>query len=117
MAVITIRTVESRGADAQVTVVTVMEKRLDAKVAVSFKEEMSALIASGVSTIILDLSGVSFVDSSGLGAIVTALKLLGRQGDLLVTGVQGDVMTMFTLTRMDRVFRMFPTVEEAAAAL
>lgn len=94
-------------------VVTVTEKRLDAKIAVSFKDEMSALINAGETTVVLDLSNVGFVDSSGLGAIVTSLKLIGRKGDLLVAGVKDDVMTMFTLTRMDRVFQMFPTTEDA----
>lgn len=102
---------------ANATVVTITEKRLDAKVAVAFKEEMAALINSGITLIILDLSGVGFVDSSGLGAIVTSLKLLGRKGDLLVSGVKNDVMTMFTLTRMDRVFQMFPSAEDALKSL
>lgn len=102
---------------ANATVVTITEKRLDAKIAVAFKEEMAALINSGITLIILDLSGVGFVDSSGLGAIVTSLKLLGRKGDLLVSGVKNDVMTMFTLTRMDRVFQMFPSAEDALKSL
>jgi anti-sigma B factor antagonist len=98
-------------------VVTVTEKRLDAKIAVSFKDEMATLINAGETTVILDLAGVGFVDSSGLGAIVTSLKLIGRKGDLLVSGVKDDVMTMFTLTRMDRVFQMFPTTEDALNSL
>jgi anti-sigma B factor antagonist len=102
---------------ANATVVTVTEKRLDAKIAVGFKDEMAALINAGETTVVLDLSNVGFVDSSGLGAIVTSLKLIGRKGDLLVAGVKDDVMTMFTLTRMDRVFQMFPTTEDALNSL
>lgn len=102
---------------ANATIATVTEKRLDAKIAVSFKEEMAALINAGATTVVLDLGGVGFVDSSGLGAIVTSLKLIGRKGDLLVTGVKDDVMTMFTLTRMDRVFQMFPTTDDALNSL
>jgi anti-sigma B factor antagonist len=102
---------------ANAMVVTVTEKRLDAKIAVSFKDEMATLINAGETTVILDLAHVGFVDSSGLGAIVTSLKLIGRKGDLLVSGVKDDVMTMFTLTRMDRVFQMFPTTEDALNSL
>jgi anti-sigma B factor antagonist len=102
---------------ANAMVVTVTEKRLDAKIAVSFKDEMATLINAGETTVILDLAQVGFVDSSGLGAIVTSLKLIGRKGDLLVSGVKDDVMTMFTLTRMDRVFQMFPTTEDALNSL
>jgi anti-sigma B factor antagonist len=98
-------------------IVSIVEKRLDAKIAVSFKDQMATLINQGNTNIVLDLSNVDFVDSSGLGAIVTSLKLLGRKGDLVVAGVKNDVMTMFTLTRMDRVFQMFPTAADAVNAL
>lgn len=99
------------------TIATVIEKRLDAKIAVAFKDEMASIVNAGETVIVLDLSNVGFVDSSGLGAVVTSLKLLGRKGDLLVCGVKDDVMTMFTLTRMDRVFQMFPSTEDALGSL
>lgn len=98
-------------------IVKLSQPRLDAKIAVTFKDQITALINEGNSSLILDLSGVDFVDSSGLGAIVTCLKILGRKGDLVISGVKNDVMTMFVLTRMDRVFQLFPTVEDATKAL
>ncbi|TAE23350.1 MAG: anti-sigma factor antagonist [Candidatus Kapaibacterium sp.] len=104
-------------AAANVLIVKVVPNRLDAKIAVNFKEEMTKLIQDGNHTIVLDLSGVDFIDSSGLGAIVTCLKVLGRKGDLVISGVKNDVMTMFVLTRMDRVFQLFPTIEAAAQSL
>jgi anti-sigma B factor antagonist len=109
-----ILTTENR---ANTTLVTMTEKRLDAKIALAFKEEMALIINAGASIIVLDLNNVGFVDSSGLGAIVTSLKLLGRKGDLLIAGVKNDVMTMFTLTRMDRVFQLFPTADDAIKSL
>jgi anti-sigma B factor antagonist len=45
------------------------------------------------------------------------LKVLGRKGDLVISGVKNDVMTMFVLTRMDRVFQMFPTIADATKVL
>lgn len=103
--------------DPNALIVKVTQPRLDAKIAVSFKEEMTRLINDGNNKIVLDLSGVDFVDSSGLGAIVTCLKILGRKGDLVISGVKNDVMTMFVLTRMDRVFQIFPSIEEATKSL
>ncbi|MES2767357.1 MAG: STAS domain-containing protein [Bacteroidota bacterium] len=100
-----------------VLVVKPAEKRLDAKVAVSFKEAMVEFINTGSTLIVLDLSGVDFVDSSGLGAIVSSLKVLGRKGDIVIAGVGTSVLQMFSLTRMDKVFKMFPTQEEALQAL
>jgi anti-sigma B factor antagonist len=101
----------------QTLVVTVKEKRLDAKIAVSFKDKMAEFINAGNVLLVLNLAQVEFIDSSGLGAIVTSLKVLGRRGDLVIANVASDVMIMFSLTRMDKVFRIFSSTEDAVAAL
>src|SRR5574337_247285 len=98
-------------------IVTPLEERLDARVATDFKERMAELIASGNTKIALDLSRVEFIDSSGLGAIVSSLKRMGGRGDLVVYGLQETTMTMFRLTRMDRVFQVFSTEQQAVSAL
>lgn len=100
-----------------VLVVKPMENRIDASVAVDFKEKMAGFINAQNDLLILDLSAVTFMDSSGLGAIVSSLKMLGRKGDLVISGVHQTVMNMFKLTRMDRVFRIFANKDEALAAL
>jgi anti-sigma B factor antagonist len=101
----------------KILVVKVLEPRLDAKLAGEFKERMGAHITQGHLLLVLDLSAVTFVDSSGLGAIVTSLKLLRGQGQLALCGMPDTVMSTFKLTRMDKVFRMFPGQTEAVAAL
>jgi anti-sigma B factor antagonist len=98
-------------------VVTPLEDRLDARVATDFKERMAELIASGNMKIVLDLSRVEFIDSSGLGAIVSSLKRMGGRGDLVVCGLQETTMTMFRLTRMDRVFQVYDSEQQAVSAL
>ena len=107
---------EQRSAD-DALIVTPLEERLDARVATDFKERMAELIASGNSKIVLDLSKVEFIDSSGLGAIVSSLKRMGGRGDLVVCGLQETTMTMFRLTRMDRVFQVFGSEQQAVSAL
>ena len=97
-------------------VVTPLEKRLDASSAADFKGKIVDWINAGNSRIILDLSQVDFVDSSGLGAIVSCLKTLGGQGDLVICGIKETVMSLFQLTRMNRVFQIFPTQTEALKA-
>ena len=57
-------------------VVRVNEDRIDAAVAIQFKDRMRDLIGADAGRVILDLSKVTFVDSSGLGAIVAVMKLL-----------------------------------------
>lgn len=100
-----------------VLVVHVVEKRVDASKAPLFKEEMTKCIESGQNQIVLDLSGVDFVDSSGLGAIVSCLKRLGPRGNLAIAGAKGAVSRLFTLTRMDKVFTLHDTVDAAVAQL
>ncbi len=98
-------------------IVTPLEDRLDARIATDFKELMTELIASGNTKIVLDLSKVEFIDSSGLGAIVSSLKRMGGRGELVVCGLQETTMTLFKLTRMDRVFQIFDSEQPAVSAL
>lgn len=98
-------------------VVKVLEPRLDAREAVDFKTKMAECINSGHHIIVLNLAEVRFIDSSGLGAIVSTLKLLGRDGNLVLCGVTDPVMSLFKLTRMDRVFQMFASESDALATL
>lgn len=100
-----------------VVVVKPLEKRMDATIAADFKTQMGVLINEGQALFVLDLSEVDFVDSSGLGAIVASLKMLGGKGDLVIASAGEKVMKLFKLTRMDRVFQVFPTSDEALAQL
>jgi anti-sigma B factor antagonist len=101
----------------EVVVLRVEERRLDAANAPSFKQELNREIDQGATQIVLDLRGVEFVDSSGLGALVSCLKRLGPLGGVAIAGAGDAVQRLFTLTRMDRVFSLHPTVEEAVRRL
>jgi anti-sigma B factor antagonist len=103
--------------DEHVLLLSVYDRRLDARSAPDLKASITSFVGNGWEWIILDLSVVEFVDSSALGAIVSGLKALGRSGDLVIAGAQPPVTALFALTRMDKVFRMFPTVPAAVAAL
>ncbi len=100
-----------------ILVVTPLEKRLDASAAADFKGKMVDWINSGHRRIVLDLSMVDFVDSSGLGAIVSCLKTLGEGGDLAISGIKDAVLSLFKLTRMNRVFQIYPSSEAAVKGL
>lgn len=100
----------------RVTVVTVHEKRLDAASAVSFKDQVARIIQDGETDLVLDLSNVEFIDSSGLGALVSVLKTLGRSGSLAISGLQKSAEQIFKLTRMDTVFTIYPSVDAAVEA-
>ncbi len=100
-----------------VQVVHIDEGRLDASLAADFKHEMIEMIDSGQRRLVLDLSAVNFIDSSGLGAIVAVLKHLGHDGSLVVSGLRHNTLAMFRLTRMDHVFSLFDETADAVAAL
>ena len=104
----------SRVGDAQV--VTVEEDRIDAAVAIAFKDRMRELTEDGAKHVILDLGRVDFIDSSGLGAIVAAMKQLGRDRVLHLVAPRPNVEKVFRLTRMDKIFEIHPNVDQALAA-
>jgi len=94
-------------------IVTVQEQRIDAAVALTFKDRMREITEGGSDTVLLDLSHVTFIDSSGLGAIVAAMKNLSPSRRLILAGLTPTVDKVFRLTRMDSVFGLFSTVELA----
>jgi anti-sigma B factor antagonist len=103
--------------EGNILIVKLLEKRLDAHIAVAFKKKMAEFIDNGNELIVLNLSNVNFIDSSGLGSIVSSLKKLGGKGDLIICCAQENVMSMFHLTRLERVFEIFAGEEEAVIAL
>lgn len=85
-------------------VVTAMEARIDAAGAIRFKDRMRELVQDPAPRVVLDLSQVTFLDSSGLGAVVAVMKLLGPSRVLELSGLTPTVQKVFRLTRMDSVF-------------
>lgn len=103
--------------DGPLLVVSVPEARIDAAAAIGFKDSMRNATQDGPEIVVLDLSEVQFIDSSGLGAIVAAMKSLGRNRTLALAGLTPNVEKVFKLTRMDSVFRLFATLPEALVDL
>jgi anti-sigma B factor antagonist len=97
----------------QVQVVTVLAERIDSAIAIRFKDEMRAVTEGGPVRVILDLGEVRFVDSSGLGAIVAAMKHLAPVRKLELAGLNPDVDKVFRLTRMNTVFAIHADVQAA----
>ena len=100
--------------DGDVLVVRPKEPSLDAYAAPGFREQMNEFIQNGHHAIVLDLSDVSFLDSTGLGAIVSSLKRLDGRGVIVICGVNEMVMDVLRLTRMDRVFPIAASAEDSA---
>lgn len=94
--------------EGRALVIDVDETRIDAAVAVRFKDTMRTLTDHPAKRVILDLSKVEFLDSSGLGAIVGAMKQLGDGRRLDLAGLTPMVEKVFRMTRMDSVFKIYP---------
>jgi anti-sigma B factor antagonist len=99
-----------------VLVAKVLEGRISADVAAPFKQALVDYVNNGNRRLVLDLSEVTFIDSSGLGALIGSLKAIGDDGELALCGACETVANMFKLTRMNKVFRMFATPDDAVAA-
>ena len=100
-------------------VISVLEPRLDAAVALAFKDAVRDMTVADGTRVILDLQRVEFLDSSGLGAIVGVMKLLGPERPLEIAALSPAVRKLFRLTRMDTVFRIHdraPAVAGVTAA-
>jgi len=94
-------------------VISVDEDRIDAAVAVEFKDEMRRLVEHSSDRVLLDLGPVDSIDSSGLGAIVAVMKMLGPDRKLELSSLSEKVKTVFRLTRMDAVMTIHETHGDA----
>ncbi len=80
----------------------------------AFRDAVTEVIERDGGTVVVDLSGVSFVDSSGLGALVACLKTARQAGgDLRIAAPTEQVTMVLGLTNLDRVLRPRATVEDA----
>lgn len=101
----------------QLTVVEPLRNRIDAALAVRLREELLALIEQGHKKLVLDLSRVEFIDSSGLGLLVSVMKALGGHQHLVLCNMKDSVYSVFRLTRMDKIFIILPTERDALERL
>jgi anti-sigma B factor antagonist len=107
-------TVEAIGS---VSVLTVSATFLDASNAPALKQQVAGLVERA-SRLVLDLSSVEFVDSSGCGAILTCLRQVnGVGGKLAVCGVTRPVRALFELVRMNRILDIHDSREAAVKAV
>ena len=103
----------------QASGVTVVAPRgdLDMATVAEVRRTLAGLIDGWQSRVLMDLGGVGYVDSSGLGAMVAAMKRArAAGGDVRLRALQDDVRGIFELTRFARVMSIHPTRQEALAS-
>lgn len=96
------------------SVLTIHDERIDAHNSGELKEYLLQMIEGGESRIIVRLGHVRFIDSSGLGALLSGNKgVIAKSGKLALTNIQKQVLSMFELTRLNRVFEIYADLDEA----
>lgn len=95
-----------------VYIISPREKRLDSRNALEFKNILLKLIHKEKKLrILIDMKAIDFIDSAGLGAIVSALKNIGKNGELKIVHPRLQVKDMFELTRLNLVFNIFDDLD------
>ena len=90
--------------------------RLDLASAEAVKQQLVQAVGSGYRQLVVDLDGVDFLDSSGLGALIGGLKVARvARGNLRIARPNDQVRLVLELTTLDRVLYPYGTVEEALA--
>ena len=97
-------------------VVLAVTGEVDVYTSPQLREAFTRIIADGAyRNVVVDLSGVTFLDSSGIGALVSGRRRLGEGAQLRLVLTNATMMRLFVLTGLATVFPIFPSVTEATA--
>jgi len=107
-------TAQSKG---DVVIVTISARRLDIRVTPEFKTRLVHLAQHGHERIVVDMAALEFIDSSGLGALIAGLKALGGRGEMVLCGIPPRLLSLFTLTHVDKLFHIVDSLEDAVDGL
>lgn len=98
-------------------IVVRLRGEFDAAASDAVKSDFEALLGDDHPCMVLDLSDVNFIDSTGMGLIIYAFKRLQSGGkDFRVCGAKGQPLELFKLLRVDRVIQIFPDLDQAIPA-
>jgi anti-sigma B factor antagonist len=96
----------------------VLSGEVDISTAPRFREDLLRLVDAGVRHIVVDLTQVTFIDSTALGVLIGGVRRLHpHEGRMVLVAAGRPVLRALTLTGLDRVFTICPTREQAVAAL
>lgn len=110
--------VERQDVQQSTSVITLRGKLMLGEAAAQLETLVPQLLKSGRKNLVFDLSGLTHIDSTGIGRFIDAYGRLGQAGgQMRLAGATGAVRDSFRVTRLDTIFRFFPTVEAAVEGL
>jgi anti-sigma B factor antagonist len=93
-----------------------LKGEIDLHVSPSVTTSLNSMIEKKPERLVVDLSGVTYIDSAGLAALIGAMqKVEGYGGKFLLAGLQETVRSIFEISRLDQVFQIFPDADAALA--
>jgi len=91
----------------------VEDEKVDTTIAPALKSELLNLHQEGIKNLIIDMSGVKYVDSSGLSAMLVGNRTFSTEGAFVLFGTQDHVKKLIAISQLDKVMTVLPTKEEA----
>lgn len=111
-------TIATRACESGIMVVELTGRVTLGRESTHIEDTVVKAIAEGARKIVLDLSGVRYIDSSGLGIIALCFGKMSKTGGrLFVAGATGVVLEVLQMTHLDSVIPCSPSVDEACAAM
>lgn len=93
-----------------------LEGDIDIAVAPQLREVLEKIIGEGVKKIVIDITNVPFIDSTGLGLFVNAYKKVNQRGGWVAfVGASRAIRKIFQLTKLEVLFKFCDTIEEASS--
>ncbi len=93
-------------------------RKLNVVIAGKVKEDLISLIENGCNNLIIDLSNIIFIDSSGFGALVTIFNHAKNRGSrVLLTNIADETMELVKVTKLDQVFDLYTSVDNAMKSI
>jgi len=110
--------VERQDVQAATSIITLRGKLMLGEAAVQLETLIPELLKSGRKNLVFDLSGVTHIDSTGIGRFIDTYGRLGQAGgQMRLAAASGAVRDSFRVTRLDTVFKFYPSVEAACDGL
>lgn len=102
----------------QYSILKLEEEKLDSILSPALKSEFVTLKAEGNSNLIFDLSGVKYIDSSGLSALLVGNRIFSEDGGIFIlAGLTDHVMKLIKISQLHNVLNILPTTQEAIDAV